>query len=147
MAQRPVYQFKITLQEIEPAIWRRIQISDLCTFWDLHVAICDAMGWLDYHLHDFEILDPMTHEKQHMGIPDDDGFGNINILAGWEHKVRDYIVTNERMHYLYDFGDSWIHLVEHEGCHKKQLGRKYPVCLSGELNVLGLFASRPGLSI
>lgn len=25
MTRRPVFQFKITLQEIEPAIWRRIQ--------------------------------------------------------------------------------------------------------------------------
>lgn len=44
MATRSVLQFKITLQDIEPAIWRRIQISDLCSFWDLHVAIQDAMG-------------------------------------------------------------------------------------------------------
>lgn len=55
MATRSVLQFKITLQDIEPAIWRRIQISDLCSFWDLHVAIQDSMGWLDCHLHHFEM--------------------------------------------------------------------------------------------
>lgn len=47
MATRPVLQFKITLQGIVPSIWQRIQISDLCSYWDLHVAIQDAMDWLD----------------------------------------------------------------------------------------------------
>ncbi|MFO8032764.1 MAG: plasmid pRiA4b ORF-3 family protein, partial [Desulfohalobiaceae bacterium] len=50
-----IYQFYIRLQEIEPPIWRRIQVPDTYTFWGLHVAIQDAMGWLDYHLHAFRL--------------------------------------------------------------------------------------------
>ncbi len=50
-----VYQFKITLQGIKPPIWRRIQVPETYTFWDLHVAIQDAMGWSDYHLHEFRL--------------------------------------------------------------------------------------------
>lgn len=42
MTKRPVFQFKIILQEVKPSIWRRIQISNKCTFWDLHVAIQDV---------------------------------------------------------------------------------------------------------
>ena len=45
-----VYQFKITLQGIQPVIWRRIQVPTNYSFWDLHVAIQDSMGWLDYLL-------------------------------------------------------------------------------------------------
>jgi len=48
-----VYQFKIKLHEIEPSIWRRIQVPKQYTFWDFHVAIQDSMGGLDYHLHAF----------------------------------------------------------------------------------------------
>ena len=40
-----VYQFKISLKEIKPPIWRRIQVPDTYSFWDLHVAIQDSMGW------------------------------------------------------------------------------------------------------
>ena len=40
-----VYQFKITLEGIKPAIWRRIQVSENYTFWDLHVAVQDSMDW------------------------------------------------------------------------------------------------------
>lgn len=40
-----VYQFRITLKGTKPPIWRRIQVTETYTFWDLHVAIQDAMGW------------------------------------------------------------------------------------------------------
>ena len=50
-----VYQFKITMKDIIPFIWRRILVPETYNFWDLHVAIQDAIGWLDYHLHVFRI--------------------------------------------------------------------------------------------
>ena len=104
---RPVFQFKITLQEIEPAIWRRIQISNYCTFWDLHVAIQNAMGWTDSHLHHFEVIDPDTGDKHCMGIPaDEDDFDIHNTLPGWNYRVRDYVSENNTMLYLYDYSDS-----------------------------------------
>ena len=53
------YQIKVTLSD-SPAIWRRLQIPGDFTFSDLHVAIQDAMGWHDWHLHEFEILNPLT---------------------------------------------------------------------------------------
>lgn len=133
MAKRPVFQFKITLQEIHPPIWRRIQISDLSTFWDLHVAIQDAMGWWDYHLHDFKVINPVTGEKEHMGIPSDDDFDILNTLPGWDFKVRDYVRANEKMIYSYDYGDGWKHMVEFEGEHPKlKQSRDYPICIAGK---------------
>ena len=50
-----VYQFKIALDGIEPPIWRRIQVPETYSFWDLHVAIQDSMGWSDGHLHEFSL--------------------------------------------------------------------------------------------
>lgn len=133
MATRPVLQFKITLQGIEPAIWRRIQISDLCDFWGLHVAIQDAMGWFDCHLHHFEMNHSIEKGKQYMGIPDNEGFDEVfHTLPGWEYRVRDYLVINERFRYEYDYGDGWIHLVEYEGEQQKQNNKKYPLCIAGE---------------
>lgn len=44
-----IYQFRATLLGIEPAIWRRIQVPENYSFWDLHMAIQDAMGWLKSH--------------------------------------------------------------------------------------------------
>ena len=132
MAARSVLQFKVALLEVEPVVWRRIQISDLCSFWDLHVAIQDAMGWTDSHLHDFEMNHSIEKGKQHMGIPDDDGFDDVyHTLPGWNYRVRDYLIINDQFIYSYDFGDGWKHRIEYEGLHEKQPGAKYPMCVAG----------------
>ena len=55
-----VYQFKITLKGIKPPIWRRIQVPETYTFGEIHIAIQDAMGRIDYHLHEFELVNPST---------------------------------------------------------------------------------------
>ena len=55
-----VYQFKITLKDIKPLIWRSIRVPKTYTFWGFHVAIQDSMGWFDVHLHEFEINNPLT---------------------------------------------------------------------------------------
>jgi hypothetical protein len=129
---RKVFQFKITLLGIEPPIWRRVQISDLCTFWTLHVAIQDAMGWQDCHMHEFIITAPGSNRELHIGIPFDDDPDEYRPLAGWELMVRHYIQENPFMAYLYDFGDSWMHRIEFEGEHDKVPGTKYPICLDGK---------------
>lgn len=36
---KPILQFKISLIDSNPLIWRRIQIVDSVSFYDLHVAI------------------------------------------------------------------------------------------------------------
>ena len=63
---KQVYQFKVSLKSIRPPIWRRIQVPDYYTFWDLHAAIQDAMGWLDLHLHAFKMMNPQPLDG-HLG--------------------------------------------------------------------------------
>ena len=131
MAARSVLQFKVALLEVEPVVWRRIQISDLCSFWDLHVEIQDAMGWTDSHLHEFEMNHSIEKGKQYLGIPDD-GYDDFHpTLPGWDYRVRDYLIINDQFIYRYDFGDDWNHRIEYEGLHDKQPGAKYPMCIAG----------------
>jgi hypothetical protein len=51
---KEIYQFRVTLLEIKPKIWRRFQIKD-CFLGDLHWHIQGAFGWSNSHLHDFDI--------------------------------------------------------------------------------------------
>jgi hypothetical protein len=46
--------------------------------------------------------------------------------------VQNYLTENNQMLYLYDYGDSWYHLIEFEGVHEKKYKTKYPICLEGE---------------
>lgn len=132
-SKRDVMQFRITLAEVKPAIWRRIVVPASYSFWDLHVAIQDAMGWLDCHLHLFRLRHPMTGRPVEIGIPDEDAFeGDPVCRAGWEVRVSDYLATaGARALYDYDFGDGWVHEVKLEAVGPRQKGAKYPQCLDG----------------
>jgi hypothetical protein len=126
-----VYQFKITLKGIKPPIWRRIQVPETYTFWDLHVAIQDAMGWTDTHLHHFEILNPTRGFKEEIGIPDED-FIDERILAGWKRKIANYFSSqNNKAEYIYDYGDNWEHSIKLEKILQRNEGVEYPVCTKG----------------
>ena len=128
-----VYQFKIILKETKPPIWRRIQVPEFYTLWDLHVAIQDAMGWLDSHLHHFEIINPATSMKEEIGIPDEDSDWNTPILPGWKQKIAGYFsMKNTKSEYIYDYGDNWEHTVKLEKILPRQKGIKYPVCIDGK---------------
>ncbi len=127
-----IYQFKITLLEIEPLIWRRIQVPADYSFWDLHVAIQDAMGWLDYHLHAFFIRPKHKKKAIEIGIPVDDWDGD-SVVPGWEVPITDHFIEPGQLtEYRYDFGDRWIHEVLFEAILLKTKGTKYPKCIDGE---------------
>lgn len=129
-----VFQFKIELQEITPTIWRRIQVPSNYNFWDLHVAIQDAMGWQDSHLHHFEMKGKGKQKAIHIGIPDFDRMDDLeSVFPGWEIPVFMYFKElGVEAKYLYDYGDSWTHTVKLEGYIFKEKEMKYPVCIGGE---------------
>lgn len=128
-----VYQFRIQLKEIKPPIWRRIQVPEVYTFWDLHVAIQDAMGWVDYHLHEFTIKNPSMGKKVQLGIPFEDDWDDEPFLPGWEHKIAAYFtMENATARYLYDFGDGWVHTVRLEGIEPRDTDIVYPICVGGK---------------
>ncbi|MFT5241302.1 MAG: hypothetical protein ACI9OU_002220 [Candidatus Promineifilaceae bacterium] len=128
-----VYQFKISFQDIKPTIWRRIQVPERYSFWDLHCAITDSLGWLDYHLHEFTIGFPISNETHVVGIPDDEGFEDRVVLPGWDVSIAEYFsMENTSCEYEYDFGDGWRHSVVLEKILPREEGVVYPRCISGE---------------
>ena len=128
-----VYQFKITLRGTRPPIWRRIQVPETYTFWDLHVAIQNAMGWLDYHLHEFEIVNSSTDIIEEIGIPDEDFELDREVLHGWKRKIADYFtMDNTKADYTYDFGDNWEHMIKLEKILPRDNDIKYPICIAGK---------------
>lgn len=128
-----VYQFLISLKDITPTIWRRILVPENYSFWDLHVAIQDSMGWLDYHLHVFRIRRKHAHKDVEIGIPDDESFEDVpDMLPGWEYSIGTYFTdVGAKCEYEYDFGDCWLHEVLLEGILLREKGQKYPKCIGG----------------
>lgn len=103
------------------------------TFWDLHVAIQDVMGWMDCHLHMFEILNPGKAALENIGIPADDFDDLLKVIPGWTRKISAYFSPkNQKARYLYDFGDDWPHDVRLEKVLPREKGVTYPVCVTGK---------------
>lgn len=122
-----VSQFRIELLGTDPPVWRRIQLAADATFWELHTAIQDAMGWQDYHLHEFTLLG--TDDR--MGIPLDDD--PQAILPGWQFPVDHFLTHNKPLAlYHYDFGDSWFHEIRFEERLSMDRRRRYPRCIDGK---------------
>jgi hypothetical protein len=126
-----IHQFKITLDGTKPPVWRRIQLPATATFWDLHCAIQDAMGWEDEHLHAFEAGD--RRHPINIGIPSDDGpWGMTDERAGWDVAVSDLLKQpGDKCKYLYDFGDGWRHTVQLQQVLPRETGVNYPRCTAG----------------
>jgi len=129
-----VLQFRIELLGISPAIWRKIQVPSDYNFWELHVAIQDSMGWEDRHLHHFEVRGKHKRKEVHIGIPDFDGFPDLQeVYPGWEIWVPAHFNDlGVQAKYLYDYGDDWYHSVKLEGYMYREKKVKYPVCTGGE---------------
>jgi Plasmid pRiA4b ORF-3-like protein len=132
--KRDTLQFKVTLLDVTPPVWRRIEVPAKYSFWDLHVAIQDAMGWRDYHLHMFRVPNAATGQIDEIGIPDEEAFeGDSVCVPGWEVPVARYFpAVGARGTYEYDFGDGWIHEIALEAIGPRERGIKYPRCVGGQ---------------
>jgi hypothetical protein len=119
-----VYQLKITLKDVQPAVWRRVQLLD-CSLADLHGGIQTAMGWDGDHLHEFEIA------RERYGEPDPDGMTECRDEA--KTKLSQIVARGtKKFTYTYDFGDNWEHTIQVEKTLPPEPGVHYPRCIAGE---------------
>jgi hypothetical protein len=128
-AAERVYQFRITLLDTRPPIWRRIQAKD-CTLDKLHEHIQTAMGWTNSHLHHFRVGQQLYGDPLLM----QENFEEMEYQDSTGRKLSDILPKSGkrfRFEYEYDFGDGWRHEVLFEGCLRAERGKRYPVCVEG----------------
>jgi hypothetical protein len=124
--QPKIYQLKVTLKDIRPAIWRRIQVYGDTRLLEMHAIVQAAMGWLDSHLHQFVV------GNTYYALPEIDEFGDPNQKD--ERKARlDQILSTSRRKiiYEYDFGDGWEHEILLEKILEPESDVKYPRLIGG----------------
>jgi len=127
---KAVYQIKITIENVQPSIWRRVQVLSDCTLAQLHRVIRAVMAWEDYHLHQFTI------KRRVYSVPDpEDADYERKVID--ERRVRLSKVVSQvgtRFDYHYDFGDNWHHDLLLEAILMPDPNIQYPVCVAGARN-------------
>jgi len=78
--QVKAYQLRVYLRQISPMIWRRLQVRSDSTIADLHYTLQIAMGWDDFHLHQFIIRGKRYGESRVGGIFLSDGGDTVRNL-------------------------------------------------------------------
>ena len=96
------YDIKIRLDDYRPLTWRDIIIPAGITFEELHMMIQVLMDLDNYHLYLFEIGNKRIGNSNHL----DDAIDSKNTL------IDKYFNKNKKIHYTYDFGDSWQFTIE-----------------------------------
>ena len=95
------FQIKVTLRNVQPPIWRRLQVPSNILLPKLHDVLQAAMGWHDSHLHKFRVGDdcyappgdwePFGEDSREVAL--------VSLAAK----------KGARLVYEYDLGDGWTH--------------------------------------
>ena len=123
-AKSKIYEIKIELREVRPAVLRRVQVPGEMSLAGLHQVVQVAMGWTDSHLHEFEV------NGARYGLPDPDGDAG-EVVDEARVKLFRLLGQGDRMDYVYDFGDGWTHRLTVEKVLAPEPGVSYPRCVSG----------------
>jgi Plasmid pRiA4b ORF-3-like protein len=128
MSTDEVAILRIELDDIEPLIWRRVAVRAASSLDALHRIIQVTMGWLDYHLWEFEI-DDVTY-----GVPDPEGndWGREIKPASRTKLVKTLNSGLDQFSYTYDMGDNWLHRIFVERIEPADPNVIYPCFLGGQ---------------
>jgi len=124
---KTVHRLKVTLRQVKPPVWRRIEVASNIKLSELSDVLEAAMGWLGGHLHAFE-ADGVRYE-----IPDGESFGFRRPHDERKARLGEVLpAVGSKIRWDYDFGDGWEHDVVAEAIEPVKSDSIYPVCLAGK---------------
>ena len=125
MTASTIARLKITLDDVKPAVQRRIEVPLSIRLDRLHLVLQAALGWTNSHLYEIRARDVGW------GIPDQ-GWGDGPLDAA-KSRLIDVLedVGVKTLKYFYDFGDGWEHTVKIERIADAVPGVLYPILIDG----------------
>ena len=122
--QPTIYQFRLTVKDISPLIWRRVWLRGDQTLSDLHYAIQISMGWTDSYLNQFNLRGKNYCVYQPGGFMMEDAeeaiFQEIQLHP------------NECIEYQYNMYVPWRVQIRFEKMVPFQASLIYPYCAAGK---------------
>jgi hypothetical protein len=122
MSADTIARLKITLDDVRPAVLRRIEVPFDIRLDRLHLAIQAAMGWTNTHLYEIRARDVGW------STPDADADWGNDFLDARKARLGDVLedLGTKTLKYLYDFGDGWEHTIKIERLTDPEPGIVYP---------------------
>jgi hypothetical protein len=125
--------FKVALKG-RPGIWRSIAVRGDQTLERLHEEIFRAFDRFDEHLYSFYFpkaprrRGPVSRPKEYVAAPSfgDSGPGERRLNAAMTMLDDLHLKVGQTFEYLFDYGDSWWHLIEVQNVGPVTSGREYP---------------------
>ena len=110
MSAATIARLKITLDDVKPAVLRRVEVPFDIMLDRLHLTIQAAMPWTNSHLYEIRAGDVGWSTP----YPDQDWAGDF--LDARKARLGDILedVGTKTLKYLYDFGDGWEHTIKIE---------------------------------
>ena len=122
-ATSSVSQLHVSLREVQPEVWRRVQVRSDLTLSNLHQVLQTVMGWSDSHLHQFRF------GKAVYGRPDPEFPACLDERKAF---LADLLrAPGDRLDYEYDFGDGWRHDIVLEQVLEPASTVEYPLVTAG----------------
>lgn len=105
-----LYKLTVTHVGTEPSIWRRLLVPANTPLNIFHRVIQVAMGWLDYHAHQF-VATGKQGRRIYREVGDDfEVTRGLRVLDESSYSLSDLLqVEKDQCLYEYDFGDGWLH--------------------------------------
>lgn len=127
---KAIFQLKVSLRDIEPEIWRCVQVPEDTKLPRLHRILQLLFNWEDYHLHDF------IAGRRVYSVPDPDDDFNERKVSDERLVPLNRIVARvgDTFEYVYDFGDDWHHGILLEAILLPEANAFYPRCVGGARN-------------
>ena len=121
-ARETIARLAVTIEDVEPAVIRRLEVPLELRLDQLHQVLQAAMGWTDSHLYEIRV------GETGWGIPDPDRDFGDGPLDARKTRLREVIEETGARHltYLYDFGDGWDHTIRIEWIGEADATAAYP---------------------
>ena len=123
-----IARIRIELQDLEPNIWRSVDVPVSSTLVGLHRVIQAVFGWRSYHLFEFVVGDRRYGEP----APEYVDLG-LKVYHAKHIRLRTLLERGVmRFTYVYDFGDDWNLDITIEEIREGAADIDYPVFVAGE---------------
>ncbi len=125
-------ELKVILELDNYSTYRNVTVPEDISFERLHKILQLVFNWKDYHLHEFSSIKEDEVIQRIISYEDEFDFGDM-VKKTWEkHTIlSDVLINNQKLLYVYDFGDNWRHHIEFVG-YIEDYKEKYPICTKGE---------------